>query len=94
MAELPAFVTKFFENEEIWIPKLASVLVGGPVLTIWGFYIGTIVGPDHAVDLQWHDLRYGVIGAGIGALVGLLIAVYAWVIFPKSVAAESDHHSH
>lgn len=94
MPTLPPKLQEFFADDELWIPKVASVAIAGPVLTIWGFFIGTIVGPDATIDLQWHDMIYGVYGAIAGALLGALVVAYAWIIFPRSKAQDShdEHH--
>ena len=62
-----------------------------PVLaTLGGFYIGTFAASEHVVDMQVKDMRNG----GIGALVGLTIAVIGAIIvtavYPKVIEREYE----
>jgi hypothetical protein len=95
MPKLPKALEALASDDELWIPVAAAWLVGGPLFTVWGFYVGTVLGPDHRIDLQWNELSGGLVGAACGAAVGLAVAIYATFIFPekwRASRADSDHH--
>jgi len=67
--------------------------------TIGGFYLGTIFGSKHVMDLQvWNMQSHGLTGMGVGFVVGVLVALFITFNYPKATArdaakaAEHDHH--
>ena len=56
-----------------------------PILTILGFYFGTIAVDEHIIDLQVHDLVRALPYAGFGALLGTIIALFLTFIYPRMV---------
>ncbi len=69
-----------------------AILIGWnvvlPVLTIMGFYLGTVVVSKHVVDLQRQDLVNAIPFAGLGALVGTIIGLYLTFGYPKGKFAD------
>jgi uncharacterized membrane protein len=67
--------------------------------TIGGFYLGTIFGSKHVIDLQpWNMNSHGLTGIGVGFIVGVCVALFVTVNYPRVTARdaknaeEHDHH--
>lgn len=86
-------VKRLIDHEDARLGVAVAWLVGGPVLTLAGFYFMTVAGSEHKVDLQYPDIQRGFIGAAIGAAVGIIMATLVTIFYPKAVEADA-HQSH
>lgn len=88
-------LAKIFKSAAVFEDNLiaiaASWTVGPLIGTVAGFYIGTVVGSDHVVDLQVPDIKNGFIGAGIGLALSLIFAVWVTVVYPKATKRDGDY---
>ena len=75
-------------SQDIRIGLLVVWIVGMTVFTLGGFYIGTIAGSPHIIDLQTKDINFGLKGAAAGAAFGFVFATLFTMIYPKARAAE------
>ncbi len=94
--KLPLPIQKILKNEPVALALGVAWTVGPLVFTALGFYMGTVLGSDHVIDLQSKDIANGGKGALIGLLVSIAVAITVTIRYPKSVeqdAAEAnDHH--
>lgn len=101
---LPKSVRKLLVHHEV---QMAFILVWVwlPVIcTLAGFYLGTWIFSQHVRDLQGMDIDKGVVGAGVGLLISIIIAVCVSLVYPKKIATEyhvreaelsgEGHHHH
>ena len=85
---LPKPLAHILETEELLLPLLTSWLLAPPLLALTGFYMGTIFGTDHVLDLQGKDMVRGGVGALIGLAIGVLFAIGVTAFYPRYVEAE------
>lgn len=61
------------------------------VLPTFGFYAGTVLGKPWIMDYQLKDVAGGLKGLGVGLVLAVLINIYAWFWYPKTVAKDAEH---
>ena len=89
-------------EEDTRIAFFFGWFVAVPVLTILGYYFGTIAVDEHVVDLQPRDMNAAIPFALIGGGIGVLISLFLTFIYPKMVyrdlqrehAAGYESHEH
>ncbi len=68
--------------------------VGTIICTLVGFYFGTVAGSPHIKDFQPSDMAAGFKGGAIGLGVGILIAIWVTIQYPKSTQRDDLSTSH
>jgi predicted histidine transporter YuiF (NhaC family) len=81
-------------NEDNAIAMGLAWTVGVLFCTAAGFYFTNIASSKHIVDLQTKDMKASLIGAALGFLVGVLIALAVTFIYPRWTARDEEHHAH
>ena len=93
-----------FQRHETKFAMFMAWILGPSLLTLLGFYLGTIFGNrEHKVDLQVSDIHNGAVYAAIFFVGSLVIAVLVTLIIPSVVekdyaareekwAHQGDHH--
>jgi hypothetical protein len=87
---LPLPVRKLVAHNEVLMAMILVWIVGPVILTLAGFLLGTWVTSQHIQDLQGRDIDRGGIGALIGLITSVLIAIGTSAIYPKKVAREYE----
>jgi len=81
---------KSFDRHETKFALFLFWILGPCLLTLLGFYFGTIFGNrDHVVDLQVSDIHNGRVCAAVFFAVSILIAIIVTIVYPKVV--EKDY---
>ena len=63
----------------------------GPIIgTLAGFYLATIFGSDHIVDLQAKDINNGFLGAAVGLGLSVVFAIWVTVMYPRATKRDGD----
>ena len=78
-------IKEIMAEEDTRIALLVGWNVFLPVLTVIGFYVGTIVVDEHTIDLQRHDLIAALPFAGFGAAIGTAIGLFLTFVYPNMV---------
>ena len=68
--------------------------VGTIVCTLVGFYFGTVAGSNHIIDFQPKDMVAGFKGAGIGLAVGIFIAIWVTIQYPRATQRDDLSGKH
>jgi hypothetical protein len=93
---------KFLEQLKSDEGNLFAIGIAWTIALLWftigGFYLGTIFGSKHVMDLQvWNMKSHGLTGMGVGFAVGVCVALFITINYPKVTArdaamAEHDEH--
>jgi len=77
---------KSFEKHEMKFVMFLAWIVVPTVLTLLGFYLGTIFGNrEHVIDLQTSDIHSGAQYAAVFFLTSIVIAVIVSIIIPPVI---------
>ena len=98
-------LAKIFKHAAHFEDNLVAItiawIIGLLVAPLAGFYLGTIFGSDHVIDLQTKDMMNGFVGAGIGLAIGVVGALIMTIVYPKVTLRDGDvamahgnHESH
>lgn len=89
------FLEKITAKEDNLLAIGAAWTVGMLWFTLGGFYMGTIIGSDHKIDLQVPlVVGPGVVGMIVGTIIGVIFATLVTLIYPKVTAADDADHVH
>ncbi|MDX2064447.1 MAG: hypothetical protein SFX74_01765 [Fimbriimonadaceae bacterium] len=92
------FLEKISAKEDNLLAIGAAWTVGMLWFTTGGFYLGTIIGSDHKIDLQVPLVSGpGVVGMLVSIVVGAIVATLVTIIYPKVTASDDaahDDHGH
>ena len=81
---------KSLQRSETWFVMFLAWIVVPSVLTLLGFYLGTIFGSrEHKIDLQVAEIHVGFLYARIFLALGLIAAVIVTIIIPPVI--EKDY---
>ena len=83
-----SYLKKIGHNEDNLIAIGIAWTIGVVFFTLAGFYFTTIAGSPHIVDLQTHDMQNGLKGMLIGFILGVLVATFITIFYPKWTAAD------
>ena len=95
---------KSFQRHETKFALFMAWILGPCLLTLLGFYLGTIFGNrEHKVDLQVSDIHVGATYAAIFFVISLVVALIVTLVVPSVVerdyaqreekwANQGDHH--
>ena len=95
---------KAFQRHETKFALFMAWILGPCLLTLLGFYLGTIFGNrEHKVDLQVSDIHNGAIGALIFLGLSVVAAIVVTIVIPPVVerdyakreekwASSNEHH--
>ena len=77
-------------SEEKWTELLAlTVFMAAPVyMAVGGFIFGPIFAPKEIETYQHVDLGQSLVGAGVGFLIGLVVAVTAYTLRSRAIKQE------
>lgn len=88
-------ISKIFKHAAHFEDNLIAItiawILGLTVAPLGGFYLGTIFGSEHVIDLQTKDMVNGFYGAGIGLVLGLTGAIIVTVVYPRVTARDGDY---
>jgi hypothetical protein len=89
-----SYLKKIGHNEDNLIAIGIAWTVGLAFFTLGGFYFTTIAGSAHVVDLQEADMIGGLRGMLVGFIVGVIVATFITIQYPKWTAADeaAEHH--
>ena len=87
---------RFLRSEDTTLAGLGSIFIGLPILTLAGFYFGTIAGHDNHPegihkDLDPTQLAHAVPFAIGGLVIGLLFAAWIWLGYMPAKLRELEH---
>lgn len=92
----------FLRSEDTTLATIASWVVGVPILTLAGFYFGSVAGhenhpvrnaanPRGHVDLQPHDLQSAIPFAIGGCVIGIIFALCVTLLYVPAKLRELQH---
>lgn len=86
MDTISGMLPKSYDKHETKFALLLVWIIGPCILTLFGFYMGTIFGTrNHHIDLQVQDMGNGRMWAAIFFCASLVLALIATAIIPKVV---------
>jgi len=85
---MASYLERLKAKEDNLLALGIATFVGVPFFTFLGFLIGTVAGSKHVIDLQVEDMQHGVVGAGAGFLVGVIVMFLVATVYPRITAAD------
>ena len=88
-----SYLKKIGHNEDNLIAMGIAWTIGIVFFTLAGLYMSLIINSDHQIDFQDHDFRGALPGMGLGFLIGLSVALFVTIMYPKWTAADEAAES-